>query len=69
MRLRSFKVQSTLSKFVSENGHILFNYPTDENGKECCISAFLGFFLFFVVFHAKSGTTNNHRSRSFGISY
>ena len=67
MRLRSFKVQSTLSKFVSENGHILFNYPTDENGKERCISAFLGFF--FVVFHAKSGTTNKHRSRSFGISY
>ena len=45
--------------------------PTIENGEEVCILVFLflSFFCFFFIFHAKSGTTNNHRNGSTDILY
>ena len=44
--------------------YLLFIFvPTIENGEELC------FQVFFFVFHAKSGTTNNDRTGLCGTSY
>ena len=41
--------------------------PTIENGEELCIREEIC--ISFFVFHAKSGTTNNHRTVLSDISY
>ena len=41
--------------------------PTIKNGEELCIRVTFSFFFF--LFHAKSGTTNNHWIRFSDISY
>ena len=49
---------------VNERSAFSLTVPTVENGEKLCSRMCFCFF-----FHAKLGTTNNHRNRSSNLSY